>query len=388
MLSRIPCRLRVLLFGNPEQSWQEVSAKYLWLIYDPKLEQDLIARPQIMATKLRCTLTLLFLVMGQSSLANVLKPTEFNPELIMSLKADRVEKDPYETTDEYERRRLEYESRLEVKDIFIPVATYYDADYERYLAYLEFFNCDADECTRAIFDSTSYEKKYGSNAFGVLWAWKEQQGSRFQISIPNIKQNIQFNLARAAARELGEDASATLQIRVKQQIPKTSSIYSKARLGYGTSNNYEQITFQGIPVAIHFGDANNGQVIGKFQPSEPPDLTDTSQCMPLCEPIKYKVRYPSRALSRGITGECGVEFDIETDGSTSNVRLASPQGVRWLSWQTQTSIGGIGSDQACSPRGIFDKDAVKTIKKARFKPPARRLESALYLVSFEISRDR
>jgi hypothetical protein len=338
-----------------------------------------------MATKLQSTLSLLLLVMTQSSLADVLNPTEFTPELIMSFKADRVEKDPYETTDEYDRRKLEYESRLEEKDVFIPVATYYDADYERYLAMLEFFSCDADECTRAIFNSTSYEEKYGSNAFGVVWAWKEQQGSKFQISIPNIKQNIQFNLERLAARELGDDTLATLQIRVRQQIPKTSSMYSRANLGTSTSNNYQQITFKGTPIAIHFGDTNSGQVLGKFQFSAPPDLTDTSQCMPLCEPIEYKLRYPGRAASRGITGVCGVEFDIETDGSTSNVKIASPQGLRWLSWQSQTRFF---SDDACYPQGIFEKNAVKTIEKAKFRPPEKKLESALYSVRFELSGGR
>ena len=326
--------------------------------------------------KLFLNLALCFLAQSATAASNDVSPTTFHPELIMELTTERPEKDPYETTPEYEQKLAEWEGSLGYKTVYLPLRSMrYDADYERFIFP---FYC-YKQCEEIVLDSTSYSQKFGSNAFGVTWAWNEQAGTRIELHYPEVENAVHFPMNRDLARDIGEQVGATIEIQVKEQVPREDRYSREARLGNGTSANINRVKFYGTPMAVHFIRLTDGEVLETYRFDSPRDPKDTSSCWPVCEPVKMKVSWPGIASGRGIGGECLVAFDIETSGKTSNVRLADAKQVNWLNSNATTPLRGYDS-HACSPRGIFEKHAVKTLKKARFNPPERKLEGAFHIV--------
>ncbi len=64
------------------------------------------------------------------------------------------------------------------------------------------------------------------------------------------------------------------------------------------------------------------------------------------------LRYPAQALRRSIEGYVQVSFTIQPDGSTTNVEVTG-----------------------ASPRGVFDREAVRVIEGLKFQPPGRAIQT-------------
>lgn len=72
--------------------------------------------------------------------------------------------------------------------------------------------------------------------------------------------------------------------------------------------------------------------------------------------VRVPPRYPPRALSESIEGQVVVEFTIEENGKTSNVRAVNGE-----------------------PRGIFESSAEKAVRRWRFAPQPRPVPSRITL---------
>ena len=205
--------------------------------------------------KLFLNLALCFLAQSATAASNDVSPTTFHPELIMELTTERPEKDPYETTPEYEQKLAEWEGSLGYKTVYLPLRSMrYDADYERFIFP---FYC-YKQCEEIVLDSTSYSQKFGSNAFGVTWAWNEQAGTRIELHYPEVENAVHFPMNRDLARDIGEQVGATIEIQVKEQVPREDRYSREARLGNGTSANINRVKFYGTPMAVHFTKLTDG----------------------------------------------------------------------------------------------------------------------------------
>lgn len=59
------------------------------------------------------------------------------------------------------------------------------------------------------------------------------------------------------------------------------------------------------------------------------------------------LRYPDQAMRQGIEGSVTLDFQINTDGSVSDVRVLD-----------------------ASPQGVFEREAMSVVRRTRFEPPA------------------
>jgi len=74
------------------------------------------------------------------------------------------------------------------------------------------------------------------------------------------------------------------------------------------------------------------------------------------------VRYPEQAMRQGIEGEVTLDFQIEADGSVSDVRVVESQ-----------------------PSNIFDREALQVIRRTRFEPPEQPMR-ARRTIEFNLQR--
>jgi protein TonB len=59
------------------------------------------------------------------------------------------------------------------------------------------------------------------------------------------------------------------------------------------------------------------------------------------------LRYPEQAMRQGIEGSVTVDFQIDVDGSVSDVRV-----------------------HEATPQGVFEREALSVVRRTRFEPPA------------------
>lgn len=84
--------------------------------------------------------------------------------------------------------------------------------------------------------------------------------------------------------------------------------------------------------------------------------------------LKPQPIYPSRPLSKGIEGHVDLAFDIAATGSTTNIRVIAAQ-----------------------PLGVFDRAAIKALKKWKYKVPvidgiAQRQVDMMTRITFELEK--
>lgn len=82
--------------------------------------------------------------------------------------------------------------------------------------------------------------------------------------------------------------------------------------------------------------------IGKLGPVTGVEIRQNSEAFPM---YRTQPNYPMVALQRGLEGWVLLRYDVDTSGSLSNIRVMDSE-----------------------PRRIFDKEAMRALKKWKFKP--------------------
>ena len=99
-------------------------------------------------------------------------PEISNPTIaeLKALELVAVEKDPYETTAEYQARKAKLQSTKKETILFVPLEVSFDADTEAY---------SISDCSlTSIANTLKYQEQNGVTSGGAEWAWTEITDNR------------------------------------------------------------------------------------------------------------------------------------------------------------------------------------------------------------------
>ena len=80
--------------------------------------------------------------------------------------------------------------------------------------------------------------------------------------------------------------------------------------------------------------------------------------------VRIEPKYPKQAAEQNIEGSVVLGFTINADGSTDNIKVIS-----------------------ADPQGVFDSEAIRALKKWRYKPVSNPAQQHLVQLDFALSED-
>lgn len=247
-------------------------------------------------------------------------------------------KDQFETTAEFEKRRLNERNNSE------PVALYkiesslrYNADSETY-----YFSCyDSEKIS--LKNDISYVSKSGTNGFGANWEWQEKVGKMYEIfyKCPTNKL-VEIQVPIEDAKRYRDDFIAVLEIKLEPKNWSSRGEFDTPEFGKSYVNKYQVFYKEGSIEAIHYGFKSKNSV---YQ-TKTFDIEKIKNDKIVNNPIvKIKHKYPAQAARDGQEGWVRLSFTINEVGGVDDVTVTEAK-----------------------PKRVFDREAKRALSKWKYKP--------------------
>jgi len=165
---------------------------------------------------------------------------------------DPLEKDPYETTAEYARRKSEMAPRGDAPLTFFgQLKLDYDADKEAYIV---------TPCLKRIIASnTEQSLQSGSNAMGAEWDWVEVTGEQYVVDAGHCA-DVELPYELAKAKAIRNDVRAIGKVSLKKQEPQRRGGYDAAEWGKTVVDRTKIETYRGEVESVYVGTSSTGVV--------------------------------------------------------------------------------------------------------------------------------